>query len=175
MAEHGLAAADALQLVTEAGCRGLLRGDAAIWRGAADLRDWICGPLFALMNARETAREDIGQLRFSAAHFAALLRMVSEGRAQRGTATMVLEAMWDTGAEPQQIVRVRGLAQISDSNVIETTVDQVLAQQTQLVARYQAGETKLMGALMGLAMKALRGQGNPAAVRAALQQRLSAD
>ena len=72
-------------------------------------------------------------------------------------------------------MRERGLAQISDSNVIETTVDQVLAQQTQLVARYQAGETKLMGALMGLAMKSLRGQGNPAAVRQALQARLDAE
>ena len=51
----------------------------------------------------------------------------------------------------------------------------MLAQQAQLVARYQAGETKLMGALMGLAMKALRGQGNPAAVRAALQARLDAE
>ena len=48
----------------------------------------------------------------------------------------------------------------------------MLAQQAQLVERYRAGETKLPGALMGQAMKALRGQGNPAAVRQALQQRL---
>ena len=69
-------------------------------------------------------------------------------------------------------MRERGLAQISDSDVIEETVDQMLAQHAQLVERYRAGETKLLGALMGQAMKALRGQGNPAAVRQALQQRL---
>ena len=175
MAEHGLAAADAQQLVTERAVADFY--EAALQAGAEPqtCAKWVCGALFALMNARETSREDIGQLRFSAAHFAALLRMVSEGALNRGTATTVLEAMWDTGAEPQQIVRERGLAQISDSNIIEETVDQVLAQQTQLVARYQAGETKLMGALMGQAMKALRGQGNPAAVRQALQARLDAE
>jgi len=73
------------------------------------------------------------------------------------------------------LLRERGLAQISDRDVIAQTVAQVLAQQPALVARYRAGETKLLGALMGQAMKALRGQGNPAAVRAALQQRLAPD
>ena len=145
VAQHALTSADAQQLVTERAVADFYEATLQDGVEPQTCAKWICGALFALMNARETAREDIGQLRFSAAQFSALLRMVSEGALNRGTATTVLETMWDSGAEPQQIVRERGLAQISDSNVIEETVDQVLAQQTQLVARYQAGETKLLG------------------------------
>ena len=170
--EQGLASVEAQQLVSE---RAVADFYEQVLAGGIEPRtgaNWICGALFALMNARETPRESIGELRFSAAQFADLLRLVSEGTLNRGTATTVLEAMWDSGAAPEQIVRERNLAQISDSSVIDETVDQVLAQQAQLVERYRAGETKLPGALMGQAMKALRGQGNPAAVRQALQQRL---
>ena len=170
--EHGISAADAQQLTSE---RAVADFYEAVLAGGVEPQaaaNWICGALFALMNARETPREAITGLRFGAAQFADLLRMAGDGTLNRGTATTVLEAMWENGADPQEIVRGRGLAQISDSSVIEETVDQVLAQQPQLVERYRAGETKLLGALMGQAMKALRGQGNPAAVRQALQQRL---
>ncbi|MCY3907142.1 MAG: Asp-tRNA(Asn)/Glu-tRNA(Gln) amidotransferase subunit GatB [Anaerolineaceae bacterium] len=174
MDELGLQAADAQQLTSERAVADFF--EAVLNKGieAQVAANWICGALVALMNARETAREAIGGLRFGALQFADLLCMVRDGTLNRGTATAVLEAMWESGADPRQIVRERGLAQISDSNVIEETVDQVLAQQSQLVERYRAGETKLLGALMGQAMKALRGQGNPAAVRQTLQQRLDA-
>ncbi len=172
MDEQGLQAADAQQLTSERAVADFYEAVLECGIESQVAANWTCGALFALMNARETPRETIAELRFSAAAFADLLRMVSDGTLNRGTATAVLEAMWESGADPQQIVRERSLAQISDSNVIEETVDQVLAQQPQLVERYRAGETKLLGALMGQAMKALRGQGNPAAVRQALQQRL---
>ena len=173
MDAYGLQAADARQLTSERAVADFY--EAVLERGvdAQLAANWICGALFALMNANETPREAIGGLRFGAAAFADLLRMVGDGTLNRGTASAVLEAMWESGADPQKIVRERGLAQISDSDVIEQTVDQVLAQQPQLVERYRAGETKLLGALMGQAMKALRGQGNPAALRSALQQRLN--
>ncbi len=170
--EQGLPAADAQQLTSERAVADFY--EAVLDEGieAQLAANWTCGALFALMNARETPREAIGELRFGAPDFAALLRMVSDGTLNRGTASAVLENMWESGADPQQIVRERGLAQISDSDVIGQTIDEVLAQQPQLVERYRAGETKLLGALMGQAMKALRGQGNPAALRQALQQRL---
>ncbi len=172
LADHGISPADAEQLTSERAVADFYEKLLSQGIAAQAAANWTCGALFALMNAKETPREAIGKLRFGAPQFAELLRMVSDGTLNRGTATAVLEAMWDSGSDPQQIVRERGLAQISDSDVIGQTIDELLAQQTQLVKRYRAGETKLLGALMGQAMKALRGQGNPAALRQALQQRL---
>ena len=175
MAGHGLPAADAQQLTTERSVADFYEEVVQTGVNPQTCARWICGALFALMNAHDTAREDITALRFDAARFAALLRMVDGGALNRGSATTVLEAMWESGADPAQIVRERSLAQISDSAVIEATIDQVLANQGALVQRYRSGETKLLGALMGQAMKALRGRGDPAALRAALQQRLDAE
>ncbi|MCY4525399.1 MAG: Asp-tRNA(Asn)/Glu-tRNA(Gln) amidotransferase subunit GatB, partial [Anaerolineaceae bacterium] len=174
LADHGISPADAEQLTSERAVADFYESILSQGIAAQVAANWTCGALFALMNARETPREAIGELRFGAPQFAVLLRMVNDGTLNRGTATAVLEAMWDSGDDPQQIVRERGLAQISDSDVIDRTIDELLAQQPQLVERYRAGETKLLGALMGQAMKALRGQGNPATVRQALQQRLDA-
>ncbi len=174
LADHGISPADAEQLTSERAVADFYEAILSQGIAAQVAANWICGALFALMNARETPREAIGELRFGVTQFAELLRMVGDGTLNRGTASAVLEAMWDSGGDPQQIVRERGLAQISDSDVIGQTIDELLAQQPQLVERYRAGETKLLGALMGQAMKALRGQGNPAAVRQALQQRLDA-
>ncbi|MCE2489122.1 MAG: Asp-tRNA(Asn)/Glu-tRNA(Gln) amidotransferase subunit GatB [Anaerolineae bacterium] len=174
VADHGISPADAEQLTSERAVADFYEAILSQDIAAQVAANWTCGALFALMNARETPREAIGELRFGATQFADLLRMVGDGTLNRGTATAVLEAMWDSGGDPQQIVRERGLAQISDSDVIGQTIDELLAQQPQLVERYRAGETKLLGALMGQAMKALRGQGNPAAVRQTLQQRLNA-
>ncbi len=174
VADHGISPADAEQLTSERAVADFYEAILSQDIAAQVAANWTCGALFALMNARETPREAIGELRFGATQFADLLRMVGDGTLNRGTATAVLEAMWDSGGDPQQIVRERSLAQISDSDVIDQTIDELLAQQPQLVERYRAGETKLLGALMGQAMKALRGQGNPAAVRQTLQQRLNA-
>jgi aspartyl-tRNA(Asn)/glutamyl-tRNA(Gln) amidotransferase subunit B len=80
--------------------------------------------------------------------------------------------MWSSGAGPAQIVEDKGLAQVSDSSLIDETVAQVLAANDAMVQRYLGGEEKVFGALMGQCMKALKGQGNPQIVREALQQRL---
>ena len=52
-------------------------------------------------------------------------------------------------------------------------MQQVLADNAAMVQRYLDGEDKLFGALMGQCMKALKGQGNPAVVREALQAALA--
>jgi Asp-tRNA(Asn)/Glu-tRNA(Gln) amidotransferase B subunit len=51
-------------------------------------------------------------------------------------------------------------------------VDRVLAARAAEVARYRAGEAKLLGFLLGAAMKETQGAADPAAVRAHLLRRL---
>jgi aspartyl-tRNA(Asn)/glutamyl-tRNA(Gln) amidotransferase subunit B len=99
--------------------------------------------------------------------------LVEDGTLNKGTATSVLDDMWATGADPAAIVAEKGLAQVSDSGVIKTTIQEVLAQNDAMVQRYLGGEEKLFGALMGQAMKALKGQGNPQVVKEALQKVLA--
>src|SRR5690606_17833383 len=167
-----LNAYDAAQLVAERSIAEYYEGVLATGVDAKAAANWILGSLFALMNANNVSREDIDHIQITPEKFGALVRLVEDGTINRGTAAAVLEEMWASGADPAQIVEEKGLAQVSDSDVIETTIRQVLADNEAMVQRYLGGEHKLFGALMGETMRALKGQGNPQVVRETLQQAL---
>jgi aspartyl-tRNA(Asn)/glutamyl-tRNA(Gln) amidotransferase subunit B len=134
--------------------------------------NWIIGSLFSLMNNAGIERDQIGNTKVSAQHFAALVKLVDEGTINKGTAMTVLEEMWATGADPAHFVQQKGLGQVSDASAISAVVTEVLAANERTVARYLAGEEKLFGALMGQCMKALKGQGNPQVVTEILTRQL---
>jgi aspartyl-tRNA(Asn)/glutamyl-tRNA(Gln) amidotransferase subunit B len=173
MRELGLSDYDARALVAERSIAEFYEGTLASGADAKTTANWITGTLFALMNTNEVNREDIDHIQITPPQFGALVKLVSDGTLNKGTAAAVLEAMWDTGADPAQIVAEKGLAQVSDSSLIEETVQRVLAENEDMVKRLLNGEDKLLGALMGECMKALKGQGNPQVVREALQRILA--
>ena len=84
----------------------------------------------------------------------------------------MLEEVFATGAEPAEVVRAKGLAQVSDAGAIEAAVDEVLAASAAEVERYRAGNKKLMGFFVGQVMKEMKGKANPAVVNALLGRKL---
>ena len=66
---------------------------------------------------------------------------------------------------PNDIVRDKGMSQISDSTELEQTLQTVLKSCPVEVERYRNGETKLVGYFVGQAMKATKGQANPKLTR----------
>ena len=77
----------------------------------------------------------------------------------------------DAGADA--IIARRGLQQISDTGALEAIVDQVLAANPKSVEEFRAGKEKAFNALVGQAMKATRGKGNPAAINELLKKKLA--
>ncbi|MEK6610198.1 MAG: Asp-tRNA(Asn)/Glu-tRNA(Gln) amidotransferase GatCAB subunit B, partial [Gemmatimonadota bacterium] len=66
-----------------------------------------------------------------------------------------------------------GLIQVQDAGQIETWVRETLDAHPAELARYRAGETKLMGFLVGQVMKRSKGKADPKAASAALSAALS--
>ena len=62
--------------------------------------------------------------------------------------------------------------QISDRSALEKIVDDVLANSAENVAKYKAGKTQVLNAILGQVMKASQGKANPALVRTLLEERL---
>jgi aspartyl-tRNA(Asn)/glutamyl-tRNA(Gln) amidotransferase subunit B len=106
------------------------------------------------------------------ARLAAVLRLLDAGTIGGPGAKQALEEVFRTGAEPEDVVNARGLAQVSDEGAIEAAVDQVLAASPGEVERYRGGNAKLMGFFVGQVMKLMKGKGNPALVNAVLRRRL---
>jgi aspartyl-tRNA(Asn)/glutamyl-tRNA(Gln) amidotransferase subunit B len=107
---------------------------------------------------------------------AQVARLVKEGRVSRQAAKRVLgEMVAAPGDAALSIAERLGLVQVSDTGAIEGWVAETLAAHAAEVARYRAGETKLMGFLVGQVMKRSQGKADPKAVNAALAAALARD
>ncbi len=61
---------------------------------------------------------------------------------------------------------------VVDSLVLERTIDEVMAEHTESVEQYRAGDKKLLNFLMGQVMRRTQGKADPGAVREILTRRL---
>ncbi|HSP07726.1 MAG TPA: Asp-tRNA(Asn)/Glu-tRNA(Gln) amidotransferase subunit GatB [Acidobacteriota bacterium] len=107
------------------------------------------------------------------ADIAGLIDLVDRGAISSDQAKIVFTEMKDSGKSPAQIVSERGLTQVSGEEELGRLVATVLDTEPELVSRYRQGETRLLGVLVGLVMKASSGKANPAVVNRLIKERLS--
>ena len=62
---------------------------------------------------------------------------------------------------PIEIVKEKGLAQVTNTDKIKDIVNQVLDLNKEKVRDYKSGKTKLLGFFVGQAMKLSKGKANP--------------
>ena len=94
-----------------------------------------------------------------------MIELINKGTISNTAAKTVLEEIMAKDVEPEEVVKEKGLAQISDSSALAGIVDKVLADNPKAVADYKKGKTNVSGFLVGQCMRATRGQGNPATLR----------
>jgi aspartyl-tRNA(Asn)/glutamyl-tRNA(Gln) amidotransferase subunit B len=105
---------------------------------------------------------------------AEVIRLAAEGVIARSSAKDLIEEFAFTSDAPdiRQLVKERGLLQISDTVALEAIVDQVLAANPAQVEQYRAGQMKVLGFLVGQIMKSSGGKANPAQVNELLKRKL---
>jgi aspartyl-tRNA(Asn)/glutamyl-tRNA(Gln) amidotransferase subunit B len=135
-----------------------------------DAAVWMAGELARALN---TAGLGIVESRIDAAALAALIKLVADGTINLNTAKKVFQDAFESGGDPSALVAERGLAQVSDEGPIKAAIAEVLAANPKEVERFKAGEEKVVGFLMGQAMKALKGQGKPDVVQRLLREALA--
>ena len=135
------------------------------------LANWILGPLSAKLNEENL---NISQTKVSPDQLKALSKRVSDGTISNTTATgVVLPALWEGEGSVDEIIKKRGLKQISDAGAIEKIVDEVLAANSKQVENYRAGKEKAFNFLVGQAMKATEGKANPLQLSEILKRKLA--
>lgn len=140
-------------------------------QGAAKLiANWLIVEVFGAMNRDG---KTIDNLPFVPEHLANLIDLIIDNTISGKIAKDVFSKMWETGKAPAQLVEELGLKQVSDTSVIEKTVDEVLAANATQVEQYRAGKEQVFGFLVGQVMKALQGKANPGVANAILKQKLS--
>ncbi len=81
--------------------------------------------------------------------------------------------MFEKGGEPLSIIQDLGLEQTSDEGAIGEAIDRVIASNGKAVEDFKAGQERSFGFLVGMAMKELKGKGNPQIINELLRKKLS--
>jgi aspartyl-tRNA(Asn)/glutamyl-tRNA(Gln) amidotransferase subunit B len=103
---------------------------------------------------------------------AALIGLVETGAVSESAAKSVLVILAEEDGSPSDIIEARGLLQERDVHRISTWVGEVLATHSEEVDRYRAGESKILGYLVGRVMHSSGGAADPRIVRKLLIERL---
>jgi aspartyl-tRNA(Asn)/glutamyl-tRNA(Gln) amidotransferase subunit B len=85
----------------------------------------------------------------------------------------VFEAMAAGEGGADDIIKAKGLVQITDESAIIRAIDDVMVKSPEQVAGYRAGKDKLFGFFVGQVMKATQGKANPDAVNRLLKDKLA--
>ena len=78
--------------------------------------------------------------------------------------------MFSSGKDPEEIVKEKGLVQISDEGEILKIVQEAVANNPQSVADYKAGKDRAIGFLVGQTMKATHGKADPGMINQILKE-----
>jgi aspartyl-tRNA(Asn)/glutamyl-tRNA(Gln) amidotransferase subunit B len=133
--------------------------------------NWLMGELSRRLNAQDLA---IDASPVTAAALAAMVARIADGTISNNGAKQVFDALWTgEGEAVDAVIEAKGLKQMSDAGELDRIVDAVIAANPQSVEEYRAGKEKAFNALVGQAMKATKGKGNPAQVNELLKKKLA--
>ena len=133
--------------------------------------NWLVGDIAAYLNE---AGQEIDQAKITPASLAEMLSLLERGTLSGRLAKDVLPEMLNTGRTAGEIVKERGLVQISDESALAEMVEAVIAEHPGPVGDVRAGKDKAVVFLVGQVMKRSRGRANPEVVNRLLRERLAA-
>lgn len=141
--------------------------------GSRELADYFEAALASFANARKLANfigtellrdygpERIGACPVRPGQLADLLQMTEDGRISGKIAKTVFAEMLTTGHDPAQIVKERGLVQMSDEGELAALIAEIVAANPAQAEQFREGKTKVLGFFVGQLMQKTRGQANP--------------
>ena len=132
--------------------------------------NWIIGDFMRLLGERKM---ELADCPVKPESLAAMVDLIQSGAINGKIAKTVLEEMFLSGKEPADIVREKGLVQVSDESAISGFVDQVIAANPAQVQQYREGKAAVIQYLVGQVMKTSRGKANPQMVLKMLKEKLS--
>ena len=131
--------------------------------------NWVISELLGRLNKAEIALCDSP---VSADALNQLLAFIEKGTISGRIAKEVFDDMMETGKKPSDIIKEKGLEQISDASAIDKMVQAVIDGNPDQVKAYQGGNQNLFGWFVGQVMKQSSGKANPSEVNRILKEKL---
>ena len=169
MNDYGLSFADASQLVAD---KDLAEFYETTAKESGDPRVSANFILSELTRELNNSSRPVAESPVSAANLAELIKTLGTGAINNNQAKEVLVEMFSTGHTAEEVIKEKGLEQISDASAINKIVDEIIETNQDQVTAYRGGNEKLFGFFVGQVMKASQGKANPKIVNDVLGKKL---
>ena len=169
MNDYGLSFADASQLVAD---KDLAEFYETTAKESGDPRVSANFILSELTRELNNSSRPVAESPVSATNLAELIKTLGTGAINNNQAKEVLVEMFSTGHTAEEVIKEKGLEQISDASAINKIVDEIIETNQDQVTAYRGGNEKLFGFFVGQVMKASQGKANPKIVNDVLGKKL---
>lgn len=120
--------------------------------------NWVLGDILRLLKEKEITSDEL-PVKPKALY--ELLYLLECGKISNTVGKEVFEEMSNTGKSAEEIVKEKGMSQISDTSELEKIIDEILDSNPVSIESIKAGKVQAAGFLMGQLMKASKGKANP--------------
>jgi aspartyl-tRNA(Asn)/glutamyl-tRNA(Gln) amidotransferase subunit B len=159
--------------VVNAGLVDLVEETVTAGASPAAARKWWSGEIARRANAEgvdvPTYASGLG---VGPASVVELESLVTSGRLNDAMARQAWEGVLAGEGTPTEVADARGLALSQDTAALEAAVDAVIAANPDVADKIRDGKVQAVGALIGQVMREMKGQGDAAAARALILERL---
>ena len=122
------------------------------------ISSWIAGEFMRYMNDMNL---EVAKISIAAEDLGQLIDMVLDKTVSGSSGKVVLAEMFKNGGKPEEIVKARNLAQVSDESFIQEAVTKVLNDNSSEVEKYLAGKDTLLQWFIGQISRATKGKADP--------------
>ncbi len=168
--QYGLSFEDATTLTATRSMADYYEAVVAQGVEARAAANWILSELIYLLRS---SGSDISACPITPPHLAGMIKLISEGTISGKIAKTVIQEMFQTGKTAEEVVKEKGLVQLSDPAQLEPIIDEVLQAHPDKVNAYRGGKVGLLGFFVGQVMKATKGKANPQLVNQLLREKLA--
>lgn len=137
------------------------------------LSNFIKSEVLAKLSSEYISVEEFEE-RVSPADLSGLIDLIGDNIISGKIAKTVFDEMFETGKTPEEIVKEKGLVQVSDESEIESFVVKAIEENPTQVEQYKSGKTVVLQYFVGQVMKFSRGKANPQIVQKILKSKLDA-
>jgi aspartyl-tRNA(Asn)/glutamyl-tRNA(Gln) amidotransferase subunit B len=167
--ELGLSEKDAVLMVADRDWAGYFEEAVGLGGDPKQICNWMNSDFAKHLNETGvSARES----KVEPGHLVALTRLISKGEISGKIGKELFVEMFQSGRLPTDILKESGKTQISNRDEVLPSVERVLVAHADIVARYRAGQTNVLGFFVGQVMKETQGRANPGLVQELLKERL---
>jgi aspartyl-tRNA(Asn)/glutamyl-tRNA(Gln) amidotransferase subunit B len=168
--DYGLPDYDAGVLVSSKALADYFEACVKLYGQPKTVSNWVMGELLRELNNAGLSADasPVGPERL-----VSLLQLVDKGTISLKVAREIFPEVYASGKTPEQVVREKGLTQVSDEGALGKIIDEVMAKNQAQVVQYQSGKETVLGFFVGQVMKASGGKANPGKVNELLKKKLA--